>query len=139
MHNDMLSAGSPTIGRGKTRPKRLLHLAQELLRLVCEDAYAPRPGTTVSLRRLSEQVISDFLPLAEERDIDLGLTVRPRVTEDDSCELAADPRGLVMLMNDLLGKAIRFTPRGGTIVLVLARVGGRPGIEVIENGPAVAE
>ena len=135
----MLSTVSPTTGRGKTCPKRLIRLAQELLQLVCEDAFTPLPGAAVSLRRLSEKVISDFLPLAEERDIDLGLTVRPPVTEDDTCDLAADPRGLVMLLNDLLGKAIRFTPRGGTIVLVLTRVGGRPGIEVIENGPAVPE
>lgn len=139
LHNCMLSAGSPTAGRGKTRLTRLIRLTQELAPAHWRRRLHATAGAAVSLRRLSEQVISDFLLLAEGKDIALGLTVRPPVTDDDTCDLAADPQGLIMLLNDLLGRAIRSTPRGGTIVLVLTRVGGRPGFEVIESGPAVPE
>jgi two-component system, OmpR family, sensor kinase len=93
----------------------------------------------VSLRRLSEQAIGDLSLLAEEKDIDLGLEVRPPVTEDDACNVSADSHGLNTLLNNLLDNAIRYTPRGGKIDLVLTRSGEQLGFEVVDNGPGIPE
>ncbi|MBN3813997.1 ATP-binding protein [Paraburkholderia sp. Ac-20347] len=122
-----------------TRLNRLIRLVQQLLTLAREDAQPELPVAAVSLRRLSEQAIGDFSLLAEDKQIDLGLEVRPPVNEDDACNVAADPHGLATLLNNLIDNAIRYTPPGGRIDLVLTRTGERLGFEVVDNGPGIPE
>ncbi|MDR3095681.1 MAG: sensor histidine kinase N-terminal domain-containing protein [Paraburkholderia sp.] len=134
-----LSGEPHTTGRIETRLNRLIRLVQQLLTLAREDAQPTLPVAQVSLRRLGEQAIGDFSLLAEEKGIDLGLEMRAPVTEGDACNVSADPHGLITLLNNLLDNAIRYTPRGGKIDLVLTRTGERLGFEVVDNGPGIPE
>lgn len=139
LRDGTLSGEPQTTGRIETRLNRLIRLVQQLLTLAREDAQPTLPVAVVSLRRLGEQAIGDLSLLAEDKDIDLGLEVRAPVTEGDPCTVAADPHGLNTLLNNLLDNAIRYTPRGGKIDLVLTRTGEQLGFEVVDNGPGIPE
>ena len=132
--------GEPrTLERIETRLNRLIRLVQQLLTLAREDAQPAMQAARVSLRRLGEQAVSDFSLLAEEKGIDLGLESRPPVAPDDPCHVVADAHGMATLLNNLIDNAVRYTPPGGKVDLVLTRSGDRLGFEVIDSGPGIAE
>ncbi|WGS52020.1 ATP-binding protein [Paraburkholderia sp. D15] len=128
-----------TIERIDTRLNRIIRLVQQLLTLAREDAQPGSESTSVSLRRIGEQAVSDFSLLAEARHIDLGLEFRHPVTPDDACNVLADPHGVSVLLNNLIDNAIRYTPPGGKVDVVLAITGELFGIEVVDNGPGIPE
>jgi two-component system OmpR family sensor kinase len=139
LHDGTLNGEPRTLERMQTRLNRTIRLVQQLLTLAREDAQASTPATVVSLRRLGEQAIGDFSLLAEEKGIDLGLESRPPVTPECICNVNADAHGLNTLLNNLLDNAIRYTPAGGKIDLVLTRSQDTLGFEVIDNGPGIPE
>ncbi len=49
----------------------------------------------------------------------------------------ADPEKLRSIVDNLLGNAIKFTPRGGSISVLARETDGRVTIEVIDSGPGV--
>jgi two-component system OmpR family sensor kinase len=130
--------GEPrTLERITTRLNRIIRLVQQLLTLAREDARPEMGFARVSLRRLAEQAVADFSALAEEKGIDLGLEVRGPVEPDDACDVVADAHGLTTLLDNLIDNAIRYTPPGGRVDLVLARIGDHLGLEVTDNGPGI--
>jgi len=128
-----------TLERIDMRLNRIIRLVQQLLTLAREDAQPANEGTSVSLRRLGEQAVSDFSLLADEKQIDLGLEFRQPVTQEDPCNVLADPHGLGVLLNNLIDNAIRYTPQGGKVDVVLTRTAGRLGFEVVDNGPGIPD
>jgi two-component system, OmpR family, sensor kinase len=139
LHDGSLTGDPQTVERIVTRLNRTIRLVQQLLTLAREDAQPVGPDTVVSLRRIGEQAVGDFSLLAEERGIDLGLESRPPLAQDDACEVIADAHGLSTLLNNLLDNAIRYTPQGGKVDLVLTRRGDSAGFEVIDNGPGIPD
>lgn len=69
-----------------------------------------------------------------------GLAIGRRLTQ-------VAPQGLVMsncdaalirrVVSNLLGNALKFTPPSGSITLTVARVDGRPYVEVADTGPGI--
>jgi two-component system OmpR family sensor kinase len=137
--NGTLKDDGRTLERIDMRLNRIIRLVQQLLTLAREDAQPAIEGTFVSLRRLGEQAVSDFSLLADEKQIDLGLEFRQPVTQEDTCDVLADPHGLGVLLNNLIDNAIRYTPQGGKVDVVLARTGDLLGFEVVDNGPGIPE
>ena len=137
--NGTLKDDGQTLERIDMRLNRIIRLVQQLLTLAREDAQPANEATSVSLRRLGEQAVSDFSLLADEKQIDLGLEFRQPVTQEDPCEVLTDPHGLGVLLNNLIDNAIRYTPQGGKVDVVLTRTAGRPAFEVVDNGPGIPE
>jgi two-component system OmpR family sensor kinase len=137
--NGTLKDDGQTLERIDMRLNRIIRLVQQLLTLAREDAQPAIEATFVSLRRLGEQAVSDFSLLADEKQIDLGLEFRQPVTQEDTCNVLADPHGLDVLLNNLIDNAIRYTPQGGKVDVVLTRTAGRLGFEVVDNGPGIPE
>jgi two-component system OmpR family sensor kinase len=44
-----------------------------------------------------------------------------------------------VLLNNLVDNAIRYTPDGGKVDVVLIRAGDRLGFEVVDTGPGISE
>jgi two-component system OmpR family sensor kinase len=132
-----LKGAGQTLERIDARLNRMIHLVQQLLTLAREDAHPSFEGVPVSLRRIGEQAVSDFSLLAEQKQIDLGLEFRAPLTDADPCDVLADPHGLSVLLNNLIDNAIRYTPRGGKIDLVLTCTAKRFGFEVVDSGPGI--
>ncbi|MDR6422084.1 two-component system OmpR family sensor kinase [Paraburkholderia phenoliruptrix] len=137
--NGTLTGDGQTLERIDTRLNRLIRLVHQLLTLAHEDAESTSTAVVVSLRKIGEQAVGDFSLLADDKQIDLGLESRPPVTRDDACNVLADAHGVSVLLNNLVDNAIRYTPPGGKVDVVLTRNGDRFGFEVVDTGPGIPE
>ncbi len=93
--------------------------AQQLLR---------RPA---ELRALLERVVDDQRLLWQTR----GLQVQ---VDAPACSASVDADKFAMVLANLLGNALRFSPPGGTVVLRLRDGATRVAIDCVDDGPGVA-
>lgn len=134
-----LKGTGPALARIEERLNRIIRLVQQLLMLAREDAEPVSALVPVALRRLAEQAVSDFSLLAEDNAIDLGLELLPATAEDDAFDVLGEADGLSALLSNLLDNAIRHTPQGGRVDLVLRREGDYVAFDVIDTGPGIPE
>ncbi|HYS62240.1 MAG TPA: ATP-binding protein [Paraburkholderia sp.] len=135
-----LKGEGQTLERVEERVNRMIHLVQQLLTLAREDAHRVMSMTPVSLRRIGEQVVGDFSLLAEAKEIDLGLECENSRTVGDAYTVLADPHGMSVLLGNLINNAIRHTPRGGRVDVILRRpFGARVGLDVVDSGSGIPE
>jgi len=135
-----LKGEGQALERVEGRVNRIIHLVQQLLTLAREDAHLVTSMTPVSLRRIGEQVVGDFSLLAEAKEIDLGLECEGAQTADDAYTVLAEPHGMNVLLANLVNNAIRHTPRGGRVDVILRRMeGGGVGLAVVDSGSGIGE
>jgi two-component system OmpR family sensor kinase len=132
-----LAGDERTIARVEGRLNRLIHLVQQLLTLAREDAQVATVMQPVSLRRIGEQVVGDLSMLAEANGIDLGLECRDEQQPDDRYVVLGEQHALSILLANLVDNAIRYTPSGGTVDVVLRRAGGSVAFDVRDTGPGI--
>jgi two-component system OmpR family sensor kinase len=77
--------------------------------------------------------------LAELKQIDLGLERPEAADTGDSYQAYAEPKGLEVLLNNLIDNAIRYTPRGGKIDVILERRHGEICVAVADTGPGIPD
>jgi two-component system, OmpR family, sensor kinase len=131
-------------GEGRTlslieeRLNRLIRLVQQLLALAREDARGAATMQRVDLRRLAEQAVGDFSLIAEAKSIDLGLEVANPAGAPGDFGTTGEPHALAMVLNNLLDNAIRHTPAGGKVDVILQRDAEGIGVLVRDTGPGIA-
>ncbi|MCK4658148.1 MAG: HAMP domain-containing histidine kinase [Phycisphaerae bacterium] len=81
-----------------------------------------------------ESVIEFYRPLADKKNLDLGLTV-----EDGIDKLNSDAGKIKQILYNLVSNAIKFTPTGGTVrVGVTPADGEHVRLSVSDTGPGIA-
>jgi two-component system sensor histidine kinase TctE len=129
-----------------TQLERSRRLCEQLLALAHANQPAERPtaAATADLNQVAREVTLQYLPLAREKQQDLGWVDAggDGATEPDSnaaaVPVAADAAELHEALANLVHNAIRYTPVGGRIT-VSARAGpGGACAEVRDNGPGIA-
>lgn len=88
-------------------------------------------GSEVDISALARELIAEFLPLAESRNIDLG------IEEMAAFSLRADPEALRLVLRNALENALKYTPQGGHVTLRLEQQENEAVIEVIDDGPGI--
>lgn len=111
--------------------ERARRLTEQLLSLARSQAGAPALES-VNVSKVARELIAEYLALAEERDIDLGLDAAEDIV------LTAEPRALSSILKNGLDNALRYTPRGGEVTLSLYTEGDGAVIEVRDSGPGIA-
>ncbi|HZZ10853.1 MAG TPA: ATP-binding protein [Paraburkholderia sp.] len=134
-----LKGEGQTLERLEGRLNRIIHLVQQLLTLAREDAQPVTSMQSTSLRRIGEQVVGDFSLLAETREIDLGLECENALAPHDAYVVLAEPHGMSVLLGNLVSNAIRHTPRGGRVDVILKRDGNHVGFDVVDTGSGIPE
>jgi two-component system OmpR family sensor kinase len=76
-------------------------------------------------------LISDLMPCADHRDIDLGLSV------DVDATVRANPHELRSLLHNLLDNALRYTPDHGVVDVRVFADGGKVVVEVVDSGTGI--
>jgi signal transduction histidine kinase len=110
---------------------RATRMVEQLLALAREEpGVAERPLVPVALAPVAREVVATFAPLASARSIDLGLE------RADEAVVAGDADALATLLANLVDNAIRYTPVGGRVD-VLVEAGPAPKIVVRDDGPGV--
>ena len=87
----------------------------------------------VSLGAILEQAIEAARPPCEEMEQSLDLTLPA-----DPLWVRGDAARLVQVFGNLLSNACKFTPRGGTIQVLVARDGDHALLHVVDNGIGIA-
>jgi two-component system OmpR family sensor kinase len=114
---------------------RAARTVQQLLTLARQDPdLAARPFEPVPLGELARQAVAEHLPLAEAKEIDLGLAAA-----DEAATVQGDPAALRVLLANLVENGLRYTPAGGRVDLAVLRTQGCPALEVRDTGPGIPE
>jgi two-component system OmpR family sensor kinase len=114
---------------GLRRTKRLI---EQLLRLARQEApQKVEAASNVDLAPFLQELISDLMPCADHRDIDVGLSV------DINATVRANPHELRSLLHNLLDNALRYTPEHGIVDVRLFADGGKVVVEIVDSGPGI--
>ncbi|WP_321881276.1 sensor histidine kinase [Paraburkholderia bannensis] len=109
-------------------------LVSQLLGLArAEIGGAQRATETIALTRIVPDVLADLLPLADARGVDLG------VERLDEASVRATEGDMRVLVKNLIDNAIRYVHAGGRVDVSVLRDAQTVTIEVIDDGPGIAE
>jgi two-component system OmpR family sensor kinase len=117
--------------QGLNRSKALLEQLLTLARSQNTGASQLTQLTPVSLRAVLRRVVEDSLPLAQARQIEIGVEADTEIT------LVAQEVDIVALLRNLLDNAVRYTPPGGNVELRVRTLPGLVSIEVEDSGPGI--
>jgi len=113
----------------------LLHLVNQLL-----DLAKLESGTDeLDLKAIAiEQVVNEGVE--ELRALASGCGVELRVVVDaEAIEVVVDRWQIAQLIRNLLGNAIKFSPRGSVVIINVGREGQSARMSVIDQGPGIPE
>lgn len=113
--------------------ERATHAVQQLLTLARQEpGGGDRPTMPVRLDDLVASVIVDHQPLAEARQIDLGM-----VATGQTAVVDGEQDALRILITNLVSNAVRYTPPGGKVDVAIGEDDAAPFIEVCDSGPGI--
>ena len=117
------------LSRGIERGRKLI---DQLLSLAAAQSTSARVQTTLSVHELYRQVLEDLLPLAERKQIDIG------VESPTDVQVQFNGMDLLTLVKNLVDNAIRYTPPGGRIDLSVEKLPDAVLLQVKDTGPGIA-
>jgi two-component system, OmpR family, sensor kinase len=129
------AARSQAIAELKSGVERATRVVEQLLTLARQGPDArTEGGETVDLLALAQAVVTDFVPLAAQKDIDLGLA------QAAPAKLRGDPAALRVLLANLVDNAVRYTPRGGAVDVEVGDAGADGAfLAVADSGPGIPQ
>ena len=89
--------------------------------------------SVVNISAMARELIAEYLPMAEEKRIDLGLE------EIAPLSLRASPESLWLILRNALENALKYTPECGQVTLRLLSDHDSGVIEVVDNGPGIPD
>lgn len=118
------------IRRAERRSLELAEMTRELLSLSrAQERRDPRHLPPLDLAVVAQRVLEEWRPRAQEAGLELRETVPEALPE-----VTGDEEGLGDLLSNLLGNAVRYTPRGGVVALTLRGEEGGVTVEVSDTG-----
>mgnify|MGYP001617249280 FL=1 len=116
------------LAQGIERSRKLI---EQLLALAAAQSIAQRAEAAVSVHAVFRRVLEDLLPLAENKDIDIG------VESVEDVQVVISELDLIILIKNLVDNAIRYTPAGGRVDLSVERTEQGARIEIKDSGPGI--
>ncbi|HXZ08961.1 MAG TPA: ATP-binding protein [Paraburkholderia sp.] len=113
---------------GVTRATRL---AEQLLALARSEPDGPAASGSVDLHALLDECVMACVPLAQQRNVDLGIEA------SESATVTGDSEGLRVMLNNLLDNATKYTPAGGRVDVSLKVEDGHPVVRIADTGPGI--
>lgn len=110
---------------------RASHLVEQLL-LLARQETAPAALEPVALEPLLRQLMGEQVALAQARQIDLGLL------RADAVQVPGRADALAVALRNLLDNAIKYTPPGGKVDVMLLDEGqGQVRLRLEDSGPGI--
>ncbi|MGY2438232.1 ATP-binding protein [Pseudomonas sp. SDO52101_S400] len=117
------------LSRGIERSRNLI---DQLLSLAAAQSSSSATPTIVSVLDLYRRILEDVLPLADRKNIDIG------VENSEDVQVSINETDLLILIRNLVDNAIRYTPPGGRIDLSVKREQAKVILQVSDTGPGIA-
>ncbi|MBK5544249.1 two-component sensor histidine kinase [Pseudomonas sp. TH04] len=117
------------LSRGIQRGRTLI---DQLLSLAAAQSASERVRTSLSVHAVYRQVLEDLLPLAERKQIDIG------VESTQDVQVMFNAMDLFTLVKNLVDNAIRYTPPGGRIDLSVAVMADTIQLQIKDSGPGIS-
>lgn len=126
------STADEDVSRLQIGIERMQRLVEQLLKLARQEALRSEGAlAAVDLQEILKQSIRDLVPLAEHRNVDLGLK------SAKEAKVLADANDLRSVFDNLLDNALRYTPQGGSVDVTLRRVDQTAIVEFADTGPGI--
>jgi two-component system, OmpR family, sensor kinase len=113
--------------------ERSISLVEQLLALARQEGSAFAMKETVDLEELARQAVSELLPTANAKHLDLGLV------SNEPLRLTSSREPLHLILRNLLDNAIKYTPAGGRIDIALGRDSDAVWLAVDDSGAGIPE
>ena len=114
--------------------RRATLVTDQLLRLARHDAgKADSVMERLRLDEVTKAVVASLVPLAEARNIDMGLT------RCDAFDFNGVPRDLHVLLSAFMENAIRYSADGGNVDISVEASGAAAVVTVTDTGPGIPE
>jgi two-component system OmpR family sensor kinase len=117
------------LSRGIERSRNLI---DQLLSLAAAQSNSSATPTNVSVLHIYRRILEDLLPLADRKNIDIG------VESSEDVQVSINETDLLILIRNLVDNAIRYTPPGGRIDLSVKREQATVILQVSDTGPGIA-
>lgn len=128
---DMSATAQGRLSELRSGIERVRKLLNQLLALARVQAAAADDETGISLRQTFRQILEELMPLAQAREIDIGLE------GSADAMILASPLDLTTLVKNLVDNAIRYTPEHGRVDLSVEREADRVMLRVADSGPGI--
>jgi signal transduction histidine kinase len=77
------------------------------------------------------RIVKDSIRLPEDREVSISITGK------DNPEAYADRRQIGLVIRNILENAVRYTPDGGVVEIIISRVRGRVIMGIKDQGPGI--
>jgi signal transduction histidine kinase len=118
------------IQRTGERMGRLVHDLLDVARM--EGGRLSVEPRCVEVMALFSDVLELMGPLAREKELGMNLSVQPGTPD-----VRVDPERILQVFSNLVGNAIKFTPKGGSITLRAQAMGEKVRLSVADTGPGI--
>ncbi|MHB8815552.1 MAG: ATP-binding protein [Steroidobacteraceae bacterium] len=115
--------------------QRAIRLVGQMLALARQEPRAEPSHTRFALDELAREVVAELVPLADARQIDLGMS------ESQPVFVRGERDAVATLIRNLVDNAVRYTPAGGRVDVSVEWSAAQPAqalIRVIDNGRGIA-
>ena len=117
--------------RGAARATRLVG---QLLALARSEPDSPvLPGEVTDLREVAREVIAELASAADRKSVDLGMSE----AADGLAQVRAARGELMVMIENLIDNAVRYTPEGGTVDVGVDAIDARVRLSVTDTGPGI--
>jgi len=130
---DMSNSARQRLGTLRHGLERARQLLNQLLTFARAQTPSNSPAATLSVQQVYRQVLEDLLPVAEAKEIDIG------IANDVDTQLEVNAIDLLTLVKNVVDNAIRYTPFGGRIDLSVCTGSGTVSLVVADSGPGIPE
>ncbi len=107
-------------------------LLEQLLTLARTQESHKVAASRISLQHVIRDVLEDLVPIAQAKDIDLG------VIGNVDALVEARLVDVTVLVKNLLDNAVRYTPPGGRVDITVDKADGAVTFQVDDTGPGIA-
>ncbi|MDO8464872.1 MAG: sensor histidine kinase N-terminal domain-containing protein [Gallionella sp.] len=134
LREDDLERKQRTLEQLLISARRSAHLANQLLALARNEPEGQGENTFVELElnQLAQECTAYWVPMALEKNIDLGFEGIPM-----QVPVRGDATSLTEMLGNLIDNAIRYTPSGGHVTVIVSNSPDGAMLCVEDNGPGI--
>lgn len=113
--------------------QRMIDLVNDLLNVsrIEQGKLGLRPEK-ISLKKMSQDLIKDYLPLAKASNINLSLEIAQNIPL-----ISIDPQGIKVVLQNLIDNAIRYIKNQGQVKISLKRKNNMIRCQVLDDGVGI--